>query len=467
MNIELEIISNIVESGDLRKAKVVGITADFFRTSLGQEAWSWLNIEAERPETFGEVPDKTRLLRRFPDFSYHPTNNSLNSLFREASDMYLDKDTHAIVDHLQTMLEDDFDATSVIVEGIEKLRDLQASSVRNDGNYLKDAAMELKARYMKRKETDGVTGMPFPYACLNAMTGGMSPGSLIYIYGRPGMMKSWLLCVFAAHQASMNKKVMLYTKEIDDFTLMERVASIMLKLDYSKYRDGHLPKEQEDLYLDYLEQMANDQVTGEGNLFFVTDKGQKTPRTVDKLMAIAERVRPDIIFIDGFYLLNPGRANERKSDHEKIKAISRSIKGYAQSLNVPIVCTSQANRDGKKNITVGQTDDAAFSDAVGQDADIMLRCYKGPNPTVHGGNSLLVIPKKVREGGSDGVPKAFIINANPSYDWSLQQFPANPTSFIQNAEEFEKQQGNSIPAPNTVSAFRTTKPRKSKGNYKT
>lgn len=178
-------------------------------------------------------------------------------------------------------------------------------------------------------------------------------------------------------------------------------------------------------------------------------------------MAIAERIQPDIIFIDGFYLLNPGRINDKKADHEKIKAISRSIKSYAQSLGVPVICTSQANRDGKKNSNVGETEDAAFSDAVGQDADVMLRCFKGPNPQQHGGNSLLVVPKKIREGGAQGVPKAFVINANPSYDWSLQQFPADPRKFFQDMED---DSGHGRQAGAQSSPFR--KPRRDTGPFR-
>jgi KaiC/GvpD/RAD55 family RecA-like ATPase len=436
MNIELEIISNIVDRKDLRTAIKLGITSDFFRTSIAQEAWEWIMTNYQRPDTQGEVPDSTRLLRQFPNFQFSPTENSIKALHREAKDMYLDKDTHAIIDELSTMLEDGFDARTVVLEAIDKFRSVQSSDIMNDGSFLNESAKELKARYERRKETDGVIGIPYPWDCLNAMTGGMCPGDLIYIYGRPGMMKSWLLAVIAAETALANRRVMLYTKEIDDVTLMERVVSIILGLDYGAYRSGHLPPEQEAAFYDYMDSLGKEdspETDGPG-LFFVTDKGCKSPRTVNQLMLIAEKINPDVIFVDGFYLLNPGKLSAKKSDHEKIKDISRELKSYAQSLSVPIICTSQANRDGKKNANVGETDDAAFSDAVGQDADAMFRCFKGPNPAVHNGNSLLVVPKKVREGGAEGSPKAFIINANPSYDWSLQQYPADPRKFFQDME---------------------------------
>ena len=446
MNIEIEILSNIVDSGDLREAKQVGITADFFRTSLGQDVWNWIITESTKPDICGEIPDSVRLGRQFPDFNFRPTKNSLKALYIEAKNTYLDKDTNALVDELQTMLEDGFDAKTVILEGIDKLKDLQASEIEKDGQFITDAASELKARYELRKTTDGITGIHYPWDIMNAMTGGMSPGQLIYIYGRPGMMKSWLLSVIAANTTRFNKRVMLYTKEIDDLTLMERVASIMLELDYSAFRAGQLPPAQEDAFYDFIDNCTKED-SGKGpydGLFFVTDKGCKTPRTPDQLMAIAERLNPDVVFIDGFYLLNPGRLNAKKSNHEKIAAISKKLKGYAQSLNIPIICTSQANRDGKKNTNIGATEDAAFSDAVGQDADAMFRCYKGPHPTVHKGNSLLIVPKKIREGGAEGRPRPFVINANPSYDWTLQSDKVDSDRFIAEADEYYKTGGNSI-----------------------
>lgn len=438
MNVELEIISNIINKKELRAALQLGITSDFFRTSIAQEAWEWLLQVYQSPKTQGEVPDENRLRRQFPNFHYQPTENSLKALHREAKDAYLDKDTHTIIDELSNMLEDGFDARTVVIEAIDKFKSIQASDITNDGSYLRDMAKELKARYERRKATDGVIGIPYPWDCLNAMTGGMCPGDLIYIYGRPGMMKSWLLSVIAAHTAKTKRRVLLYTKEIDDVTLAERVASIQLGIDYGAFRAGQLPPAEENAFFDYIDEMsaksAADEDTENPGVFFVTDKGCKVPRTVQKLMAIAEKINPDVIFVDGFYLLNPGRLNAKKSNHEKIQVISRELKSYAQSLKVPIICTSQANRDGKKNINVGETEDAAFSDAVGQDADAMFRCFKAPNPAMHNGNSLLVVPKKVREGGAEGTPKAFVINANPSYDWSLQQYPADPRKFMQDME---------------------------------
>lgn len=429
MNIELEIMSNIIDRGEIKEAKKVGITSDFFRTSLGREAWEWAFMEYEAN---AEVPDETRLMRQFPDFDYRPTKNSIKALHKEAIDLYIDKDTSDVIDELQTMLADGLDARTVILEGVEKLKDIQSSHMVNDGSFLKDATQQLKTRYELRRQTDGVMGIPYPYDCMNAMTGGMGAGEVIYIYGRPGQMKSWLLAVIAAHSAKAGKRVMMYTKEIDDISFMERVASIVLEVDYSSFRSGHLPPEEDEKFYDFIDHPGN---YVKGDLFFVTDKGCKYSRTVDQLMSIAERVDPDILFIDGFYLLNPGRLNSKKADHEKIKAISRSIKSYAQSLGIPVVCTSQANREGKNNAAVGSTEDAAFSDAVGQDADAMFRCYKGDNPVVHAGNSLLVVPKKIREGGVEGTPKAFIINACPSYDWSLQQYPADARKFFQDLAE--------------------------------
>lgn len=462
MNVEYEILSNIVNRSDMRSAIRLGITADFFRTSMGQEVWNWVYSEYQRPETQGEVPDPVRLRRRFPNFEFSPTENSIKALMIEANDAYLEKDTHAVIDALQTMLEEGYDARNIIIEGVEKLKDLQSSQVMSDGNFLKNMGQELKARYERRKKNDGVIGIPYPYGCLNAMTGGMCPGDLVYIYGRPGQMKSWLLSVIAAKTAEIGKRVLVYTKEIDDFTMSERIVSILLGLDYSRFREGKLEPTQESDFLNYMDIIEKSSEDWETNLFFVTDKGRKTPRTVSQLMTVAERLSPDVVVIDGFYLLNPGKMNSNKSDHEKIKAISRELKQQAQSLGVPILCTSQANREGKKNSEMGATEDAAFSDAVGQDADMMLRCFKGPHPSVHNGNSLLVVPKKVREGGAEGNPKPFIINANPSYDWSLQQYPADAKAFFKDQEAAEAAIGGRPPG----SKSSPYKKRRSNGPFK-
>jgi replicative DNA helicase len=435
-HIELEIISNIVDQRSMREAKKLGLDTGQFRTPEGKEVFTWLWEEYHKVGQLGEVPTKQRLLRKFPTFEYATSKNSIPALVEELGAVYLEKDTANIIDQLATLLEDGFDSKTIIVEALNKFRELQVESIANDGSFLHNKAAKLRDRYVARQTSGGITGIPYPYAPLNKMTGGMCNGDLVYIYGRPGMMKSWLLCVLAAEAHKAKRRTMIYTKEVADETLMERIISVLLKLDYRKYREGALSTEQSGVFFDFLDTMEDlqeDWETEYPGMFFITDQGVKKPRTVENIVAIAERVRPEILFIDGMYLLSPSERRKNMAEHERIKSISRALKNAAQQLGIPIITTSQANREGKRSISVNDTEDAAFSDAVGQDADVMLRTFKGPHPTIHGGASLMVVPKKIREG----TPEPFIINAVPSADWSLQQYPANAKLFLQSMEKQE------------------------------
>ena len=134
------------------------------------------------------------------------------------------------------------------------------------------------------------------------------------------------------------------------------------------------------------------------------------------------------------------------------------MKSGAQRLKIPVITTSQATREGKNSFAVGDTEDAAFSDGVSQDADVMLRLFKADHPTIVGGNSLMIVPKKIREG----VPTPFVINACPSEDWTIQQHNVDPKMFKQLMDQQEEARGGRPDGSNTK-PFQ--KPRK-KGNFR-
>ena len=459
-HIELEIISNIVDKRCMHEAKKAGVTPLFFRTPEGAAVFDWLWEQYHDPKHFGEVPNRQRLLRAFPSFEFCPSPNSVNALYTEANHAYLLKDTEQLLMNLNNMLAEGYDAADILAEATLKIRDLQLEATDTDGDFLHSCADQLVTDYETAQSTGGITGIPYPYEPLNDMTGGMQDQDLVYIYGRPGMMKSWLLCVIAAECFKSKRRTMIYTKEVNKITMMKRVISVILGIDYKKYRKGQLDDTQRDAFYEFMSLFRELSEDWEGEvpgMYFVTDEGCKKPRTVAQLMAIAERVKPEVMFVDGMYLMRSDDRSAQK-ENERVKSISRALKAGAQRLNIPVITTSQANREGKNSINVGDTEDAAFSDGVSQDADVMLRLFKAEHPTIVGGNSLMVVPKKIREG----VPTPFVINACPSEDWSIQQLSVDPRMFKQLMDQQEAAKGGR-PDGSTTKPFQ--KPRK-KGNFR-
>lgn len=251
---------------------------------------------------------------------------------------------------------------------------------------------------------------------------------------------TWVACVIAAHAYLMNYRVMVFSKEISREAMLTRISSILGNVDYDRLRRGLLSEEDAEEFFELMEELAEteeDESVGAHHraLLFMSDKGKKSGSTVEDLIAAAERFQPDLIVVDGFYLMRDGRSGQRTADWKQISHISQDLKGMAQFVGCPVVGTTQANRANAKEPT-GDVDDLSFADGIGQDADIAFRVFKGPNPSGRGA-SLLFVFSKSRET----VIPPFIINASPGSDFSVQQAHANVKAFLELKAQMEMSEG--------------------------
>jgi hypothetical protein len=215
---------------------------------------------------------------------------------------------------------------------------------------------------------------------------------------------------------------------------------VLGNVDYDRLRRGTLSEEDARDFFDIMDELAaTEETEQEGThhraLMFMSDKGKKNGSTVEDLIAAAERFQPDLIVVDGFYLMRDGRSGQRTADWKQISHISQDLKGMAQFVGCPVVGTTQANRVNAKEPS-GDLDDLSFADGIGQDADIAFRAFRGPNPSGRGASLLLVFSKS-----RETVIPPFIINANPGSDFSVQQNHANVKAFLEMKKQMEMSEG--------------------------
>jgi replicative DNA helicase len=265
----------------------------------------------------------------------------------------------------------------------------------------------------------------------------MRDEEFIVIYGRPGNMKTWLACAMAAHAYMLGSRVMIFSKEISREAMLTRVCSVLGGVDYDRLRRGKLTESAAEDFFDLMQTLISTEETDaptsghQRALLFLSDKGKKSGSTVEDLIAAAERFQPDLIVVDGFYLMRDGRSGQRTADWKQISHISQDLKGMAQYVGCPVIGTTQANRANAKEPS-GDLDDLSFADGIGQDADIAFRAFRGPNPSGRGASLLLVFSKS-----REVVIPPFIINADPGSDFSVQQTNANVKQFLEIKKQME------------------------------
>lgn len=433
---ELELISNIVDTGDFSTIKKKGVTREMFALDSASEVFSWLWDEFHNPQQRGEVPTADRLKRKFPDFDFSPTRNHVGALVGDIKRQNTQVKLNALVESISDELLSDSEPSLILESFLPRLRELNVEASEDGGITLLDAADIIRQEYTTKKKAGGVVGIPFPWALLNRPTGGMQDEQFIVIYGRPGNMKTWLACVMAAHAWQANRRVMFFSKEISSKDILRRITSVLGGVDYAKLTTGNLSVDDEEHYFDLLEALEDIEEDGSTggqrrSLLCVSDKGKRKSSTVDDLIAAAERFQPDLVVVDGLYLMRDSRSGVKSADWKQIAHISQDLKGMAQYLECPVVGTTQANRANAKEPS-GDLDDLSFSDALGMDADMAIRAFRGPNPTGRGASIMLVF-SKVREA----VVRPFVINACPGSDFSVLEKSVNIKQFLETKKQME------------------------------
>ena len=216
-----------------------------------------------------------------------------------------------------------------------------------------------------------ITGVPSSYTDLDKLTGGFQPSDLIIIAARPSMGKT-SLALNIAQRASIDhgKTVGVFSLEMSAHQLVMRMLCSEGRVDAKSVRSGFLSGS------DFVKL-----TTGAGKIsaapLFIDDT---SALTVTELKAKSRRLKNDrgldLVIVDYLQLMQ-GRRDAERRDLE-ISEISRSLKGLAKELDVPVIALSQLrraveDRPGKKR---PQLSDLRESGAIEQDADVVIFIHR-------------------------------------------------------------------------------------------
>lgn len=86
-----------------------------------------------------------------------------------------------------------------------------------------------------------------------------------------------------------------------------------------------------------------------------------------------EKYKPDIVFIDGVYLMNDDRKSN--TDTEKVYHITADLKRIAKNYKIPIVINSQADKSTSTK-TGPELENISYAQSIGRDSDIVMAVYR-------------------------------------------------------------------------------------------
>jgi replicative DNA helicase len=251
-----------------------------------------------------------------------------------------------------------------------------------------------------------VTGTPTGFVDLDEMTRGLQPGDLIIIAARPSMGKTSLVLNISQHVAMQpNMTVGFFSLEMSKESLFIRLLTSEAQIDSHRLMSGAIGQKDYGRISHALESLSAMQL-------FIDDTAAIG---VMEMRAKARRLQAEhglsLLVIDYIQLMSGrGRFENRTLE---LAAISRSLKGLAKELHVPIVVLSQLSRAPEsRSDHRPQLSDLRESGALEQDADLVVLIYrddvynKDPNSEFAGIAELIVA--KQRNGPTGTVKLAFL-----------------------------------------------------------
>jgi replicative DNA helicase len=315
-------------------------------------------------------------------------------------------------------LDPSVDANVLMQTAEGELFELSKTNMKQDYTQidpiLKEATLQLQKA---AANTSGLTGVDTGYTELNNVTSGWQASDLIIIAGRPAMGKtSFALSLAKNIGIDHEVPVAFFSLEMSNVQLVNRLISNVCEISGKKILNGQLSDDEWARFDNNIRKM-------EGKPVYIDD----TPAlSVFELRTKARRLVREhgvkIIMIDYLQLMNATgmRVNSRQ---EEVSTISRSLKGLAKELDIPIIALSQLNRSVENrgdNSETGidghrpQLSDLRESGAIEQDADMVIFVHR---PEYYGikqdakGNDLhgkaQIIIAKHRKGATQDVLLTF------------------------------------------------------------
>ena len=251
-----------------------------------------------------------------------------------------------------------------------------------------------------------ITGVPTGFADLDEMTRGLQPGDLVIVAARPSMGKTSLVLNVAQYVATQPEHTVgFFSLEMSKESLFLRLLTSEAQIDSHRLMSGAIGQKDYGRISHALETLSAmklyiDDTAGIGVL---------------EMRAKSRRLKAEhglsLLAIDYIQLMTGrGRFENRTLE---LASISRSLKGLAKELNVPIVVLSQLSRAPEARADHRpQLSDLRESGALEQDADVVVLIYrddvynKDPN-NPDAGTAELILAKQ-RNGPTGVVRLAFL-----------------------------------------------------------
>lgn len=354
--IQLQFLNKLLQTGDTSILLMNNLNDEFF--SDYTDEFNWIK---EHVNKYGNCPDMTSFVAKFPDFDVVEVKETISYLVDE---LYTDRNRRKlakIFNKVRQLLNEDKTEEAMTLytnaaSDIVKSNHIETVDIlRNTSRY--DDYVEKCNDFDKYYVRTG-------FKELDDLIGGWDRNEeLATIVARPGVGKSWVLQKIAVAAAEQGLNVGLYSGEMSENKVGFRVDTLISHLSNSGIMKGKSEIQTE--YKKYMEELPN---KFKGSIKVLTPAMINGVAGVTALRAFIEKEHLDILCIDQHSLLDDDR--KARNPVEKAANISRDLKNLQVIKGIPIIAVSQQNRDSVDNGLT--TAHVSQSDRISQDSTILI-----------------------------------------------------------------------------------------------
>lgn len=411
---EKNLISKILLERDMSAVTDAGVKRQFFADNDARDAFEMIT---EHLVKYSQVPTVETFKKDYPTFRLRDAADSIQYYIDTVVSNHQSRILEEGLMEATDLFEEGFhdDSKMVVARTLSRLNEEIAGSRVTD---LTQTSLKRMERYKAYRTNDGsLKGISTGFTSIDNVTGGLQKKQLVVFVGPPkaGKTTIMLLSDMAAHKAYYRPLFIGF--EMSNEEQEERHDAIRARVSHKKLRDGTLSKAE----YEQIEKMMKRMEMAPPMIF---SEDANSTLTISGVAAQIERYDPDVVFIDGVYMMEDENG-ERKGSPQALTNITRGLKQMAKNKDLPVCISTQVlewKMDRKKGVTSGSI---GYSSSFIQDADNVIAVQNTDDDDI----KLL----KVVMGRNNPGMEIYV-----RWDWSTGEFvELEEGEYGQNAEEDE------------------------------
>ena len=357
-NNEERLLSKVIRTRDIKPLLECGVQDDWFFNDLNRQVWKFV---VKHSEKYGEVPTAVTVKDNFPTYTLHAVEDNVEYLLDQLIEYRKRQKTiDALLDAQQAVSQQDHNTALQTMASAAQILMNDTQRESNDENLSSNPMARYDEYKAIQTRPNGLLGLSTGFRTIDDITSGVLKQQLWTIAAPPKTGKSVLAMQMAIKAQDQGQRIMFQSFEMTAREMKTRYDAMRSHISHKRLIEGKLRSDEEDRYVSHLGTDRDD--------FWMPDT--VASRTITGLSAKVEKYQPDVLFVDGMYLMFDEDTQETESERA-LRSLTRSMKRVAQRYDIPVIVSTQTLRSKMRGGKV-TADSIGYTSSFLQDSDIIL-----------------------------------------------------------------------------------------------